>query len=349
MITRVPYMLGDIGHGFGGLDGTTVPKHMRDTAVFSTLLTGESVKIIKSNKTHRSWLTAVQYFAPGTAADQWLKKNGQKPFVGDLCPRKTRGCFGEEGENCIFSTGQLALPYAQLAMINRTLFYKKHPDLYMELLYHELEIWKNRAKKAKRKLAMRLNGTSDIRWEKLYPQIFRDHPDVMFYDYTKVWERLLGKWGAPPPVMPRNYHLTFSRSEENDDAIERLLKERHDVNVAMVFETRPKIGSAPAQPLPKVAFGRTVYDGDKHDLRFLDPPGVIVGLRAKGKLRREVKERKSLFVIYDDQVGGARLPRARTAGFGALGMQVDETPPGYVKVGVVTGRDTSGKSVRGED
>jgi hypothetical protein len=35
-------------------------------------------------------------------------------------------------------------------------------------------------------------------------------------------------------------------------------------------------------------------DGDKHDLRFTDKQGVIVGLRAKGPARQD----KSGFVIH---------------------------------------------------
>jgi hypothetical protein len=31
----------------------------------------------------------------------------------------------------------------------------------------------------------------------------------------------------------------------------------------------------------------TVFDGDDTDLRFLDPTGVIVGLKAKGRARKD--------------------------------------------------------------
>ena len=35
--------------------------------------------------------------------------------------------------------------------------------------------------------------------------------------------------------------------------------------------------------LPEKWLGRKVIDGDKHDLRHLDPKKIIVGLRAKGR------------------------------------------------------------------
>lgn len=50
-------------------------------------------------------------------------------------------------------------------------------------------------------------------------------------------------------------------------------------NVAVVFKDK----------LPSKWMSRRVIDGDKHDLRFLDPKGVIVGLVAKG-LGRKVTE-----------------------------------------------------------
>ena len=39
--------------------------------------------------------------------------------------------------------------------------------------------------------------------------------------------------------------------------------------------------------------GFRVIDGDKDDLRFLDPKGVVVGLKVKGKAKQD----KSGFVI----------------------------------------------------
>jgi hypothetical protein len=64
------------------------------------------------------------------------------------------------------------------------------------------------------------------------------------------------------------------------DAVKQL---RNGVNVAVVFDTKR------GQPLP--AFytlgGQRfeVINGDKHDVRYTDIKGVIVGLTAKGKAR----------------------------------------------------------------
>ena len=60
----------------------------------------------------------------------------------------------------------------------------------------------------------RLNGTSDIRWENQtvmgHNNVMDMFPDVQFYDYTKIPNRY---------NVPSNYHLTFSRSESNDQDI----------------------------------------------------------------------------------------------------------------------------------
>ena len=100
---------------------------------------------------------------------------------------------------------------------------------------------------------------------------------MQFYDYTKhpkPWLRTLP-----------NYHLTFSHSGHNfEDCLEAL---QHGINVAVVFTTRR------GEALPETWNGFPVIDGDLHDCRFLDPTGVVVGLRAKGM----AKGSQSPFVV----------------------------------------------------
>lgn len=116
----------------------------------------------------------------------------------------------------------------------------------------------------------RLNGTSDIRWETVPttsgPNIMTVFPDIQFYDYTKIVNRR---------DLPTNYYLTFSLSESNDtDAAIMLAR---GFNVAAVFKS-----------LPATFMGYPVIDGDETDLRFLDPNGAIVGLKAKGRAKKDV-------------------------------------------------------------
>ena len=94
--------------------------------------------------------------------------------------------------------------------------------------------------------------------------LMENNPNVQFIDYTKIANRLLQK-------LPKNYSLTYSQAENNLDNVKKVLKTKY--NIATVFRKK----------LPEKWLGRRVIDGDKHDLRHLDPKKIIVGLRAKGR------------------------------------------------------------------
>jgi hypothetical protein len=125
----------------------------------------------------------------------------------------------------------------------------------------------------------RLNGTSDLSFEKYsvtvdgvdYANIFAAFPDVQFYDYTKILGRKVK--GIP------NYHLTFSAADGNDADVAKAIEQGY--NVATVF------GIKKSSPMPEFYNGLPVFNGDDSDLRFLDPKGVIVGLYAKGKAKKD--------------------------------------------------------------
>ena len=132
----------------------------------------------------------------------------------------------------------------------------------------------------------RLNGTSDISWEKypvqmgevVYSNIFNAFGFVQFYDYTKVLGRKVSNIS--------NYHLTFSAADGND--LDVLLARKAGYNIATVFGIKKTL------PMPDSYMGLPVFNGDESDLRFLDPKQVIVGLYAKGKAKKDT----SGFVKY---------------------------------------------------
>lgn len=151
----------------------------------------------------------------------------------------------------------------------------------MKLLFKEIEESIALAKKEKKKLAIRLNVISDIAWEKIKvngKNVFQTFPKVQFYDYTKSPARMSAFLAGE---MPKNYQLTFSRSESNQKIVESIVASGG--NVAAVFRGA----------LPKTYLGKKVIDGDKSDLRFQDKRGVIVGLVEKGMAKRD----KSGFVL----------------------------------------------------
>jgi hypothetical protein len=169
----------------------------------------------------------------------------------------------------------------QDARIRKTRLFFKQRVVFMHALFDEVRQSVTRAEKKGLKACFRLNLTSDLPWEKFKlsvngsepKNIFQTFPDVQFYDYTKSAARMqrfltFSDW-------PKNYHLTFSRSESNAKDVESVLW--HDGNVAAVFRNK----------LPKTWHGFKVINGDEHDLRFLDEQNVVVGLVEKGLAKKD--------------------------------------------------------------
>ena len=111
-----------------------------------------------------------------------------------------------------------------------------------------------------------------------FDNIFKAFPYVQFYDYSKILGRRVSNIS--------NYNLTFSAADGNDADVFSAVRQGY--NVAVVF------GVKKTEALPETYLGRPVFNGDESDLRFLDPKGVIVGLYAKGKAKKDT----SGFVKY---------------------------------------------------
>lgn len=206
-----------------------------------------------------------------------------------VCPMATAGCK----KACLHTAGNPAfMAQKHKSRIARTRAFFRDRAAFMTLLVAEVEAHERRAKKRRMACAVRLNATSDVRWETVpcvrngqtFPNIMTAFPAISWYDYTKLHNR---------KGIPSNYHLTFSAAENNEHrAIDAL---QAGMNVAMVFAVTPH------KPLPATynldGVPVKVIDGDTHDYRPADPRGVIVGLRAKGKARKD----KSGFVRHVTQ------------------------------------------------
>lgn len=167
----------------------------------------------------------------------------------------------------------------------RTALYAADQEHFLDLLRCDLRLLREDARREGLTPAVRLNGTSDIRWETLHRDLLAAFEnEIEFYDYTRLPSRvrqfLLGRRGLSD--FPFNYHLTFSLSETNAAEARSLLAE--GAGVAVVFWPS----------LPETYWGYPVIDGDKHDARFLDDEeaptrgGYVVGLRAKGIAREDL-------------------------------------------------------------
>lgn len=194
-----------------------------------------------------------------------------------VCQFASAGCAAA----CLNTAGRGRMQNVQDARIKKTRLFFKMRTVFLHVLFDEVQKSVIRAEKKGLKACFRLNLTSDLPWEKFKlsyngnepKSIFETFPQVQFYDYTKSAARM--QHYLESSDFPKNYHLTFSRSESNAKDVESVLN--GGGNVAAVFRDR----------LPKTWQGKEVIDGDEHDLRFLDKRGVIVGLVEKGLAKKD--------------------------------------------------------------
>jgi hypothetical protein len=215
------------------------------------LLNTANTKTMKGEE--YGYLTFIQHLAPS-----WLSGF-------NTCAMASEGCAFA----CLNTSGMGKFSNVQAARISKTKFFFEAREVFMAQLVKEVTAAVRKAEKIGMTPAIRLNGTSDLRWETVEvagkANVMEVFPDVQFYDYTKIPNRR---------DIPKNYHLTFSRSETNDFLLDSAFE--RGMNVAVVFDR-----------LPETFLGRKVIDGTLTDLRFLDEQGVVVGLEAKGKAKTD--------------------------------------------------------------
>jgi hypothetical protein len=248
----------------------------------------DSAKAIKANDF--GWLNAIMYMAPANLAG-----------VGNLCSHAAEciaPCLGWESGQAGMVKNESDLNSVRRSRIERARAFMKDRAAFMRYVAVEIARTALKARKLQLQLCVRLNGSTDIAWEGIavdvdsdtatvlaslgievavgrYRNAFELFPSIQFVDYTKNPHRMRRK-------LPANYHLTFSRMASNESTALEILQ--GGANVAAVF----------AGALPSIWQGFPVINGDTHDLRHLDPRGVVVGLTPKGN---KAKRDSSGFVI----------------------------------------------------
>jgi hypothetical protein len=207
------------------------------------LLSTANPKIQKG--TEKGYLSFILHLAPADLSGR------------EVCPKRTKGCtaacLNTAGRGGMFRRGETT-NVIQKARIRKTQYFFENRDQFMKDLYHDIRKAIAFAERKGLKPVFRLNGTSDLSWEKYTVgttdmNLFQLFSTVQFYDYTKVLGRKIKH-------IP-NYHLTFSAADGNDaDVAEALLQ---GMSVATVFDRIPE----------------GVYSADEDDLRFLDPKGIV--------------------------------------------------------------------------
>lgn len=242
------------------------PPHHLDTVAASLRYKGKLALLSPLNKKSPKgeklgYLTAMLYLAPASVA-------GGK----SVCPHSTEACR----QGCLFTAGRGKTTRVHDARVRRTRLYLEDRALFMSTLMADLGVMQTTADQHEMTLAIRLNGTSDIGWERERfggLSVFEKFPRAIFYDYTR--------WPAAHRRVPENWRLTFSLADEPIDfALEHLHAGR---SVAAVVPDLERVGAP-----DWFAFGdQTVHvvDGELHDLRFLDEAPSLVLLKPKVRLR----------------------------------------------------------------
>jgi len=229
------------------------------------LLSIGNPKILKGMK--QGYMTYILHLAPADVSGY------------NTCPKATAGCkaacLNTAGRGGMIKKGETT-NVIQQARIRKTKLFFENRDAFLAILEDDIRKAIKQAEKKGLIPVFRLNGTSDLAWEKY--GIIQKFPNVQFYDYTKILGRKVNGLA--------NYHLTFSAADGNDADVRKAIAQGY--NIATVF------GIKKSQPMPESYEGLPVFNGDDSDLRFLDPKGVVVGLYAKGKAKKDT----SGFVKY---------------------------------------------------
>ena len=216
-----------------------------------------------------------------------------------VCPQASAGCAAA----CLHTAGNPAyMAQKDASRKAKTVAYFKERDAFMAVLFFEIAALERKANQRDMECGIRLNATSDLPWEKrtVSMQYGPDCPahevnlmqwfnGVQFYDYTKITKRAIA---FAKGDMPENYHLTFSKTEDNDADCIKVLEAGGNVAVVCslpVYKTAKATGR-----LPYPYDTPDAIDGDAHDYRPVDGDrrgnirgGLIVALKAKGDAKHD--------------------------------------------------------------
>lgn len=300
---------------------------MANYRIPSNLLSTRNAKTIKGEK--KGYTTYIMYLSP--------HKQNSKGI--NLCAKASKGC----AEACLYGSGAARFDQVQQGKMNKTEYFIGNRRRFMSQLANEIasieakhndvegdeKLSFNGSVLRYKKFAIRLNGTSDFPFENLrifkrtsngqiwtYKKpskkllnIFELFPSITFYDYTKIDNRF-------NKVLPDNYSLTFSRSEDNHKETVDLLHRGY--NVAVVFGVKDE------NDLPKTYFGYPVINGDESDLRFLDDNNVVVGLKYKYLTGKGTKGKNAEILNDNDFVVNVEELSKPVHEQGLVGMKVFE-------------------------
>jgi hypothetical protein len=230
-----------------------------------------NAKTVKGEKL--GYLTGVLYLAPA-------KLSGYQVCAMAATANCEEACLNKAGLGGVYTS-------IQKSRIAKTRRFFEDREAFMRDVVKSIKGLIKLARKPRRvkgkfakayRVLVRLNGTSDIRWELIpvtidgikYANLMLAFPDVQFYDYTKLANR---------KGIPKNYDLTFSYSGVK--AYQPFVKKAQKalMRIAVVFRH--------VESIPKSFIGMKCIGGDNSDVRHIERQNVVVALYAKGPAKHD--------------------------------------------------------------
>ena len=220
------------------------------------------------------YLTGVLYLAPA-------KLSGYQVCAMAATAQCAEACLNKAGLGGVYTS-------IQKARIAKTRRFFEDRDNFMRDIVKSIRGLIKLARRTRRdskgryakrfQVLVRLNGTSDIRWENVpvtidgveYANLMNAFPDLIFYDYTKLANR---------KDIPSNYDLTFSYSGVKAYLPQVAKAQRALMRIAVVFRH--------VEAIPKSFLGMKCIGGDNSDVRHIEKQNVVVALYAKGPAKHD--------------------------------------------------------------
>jgi len=228
-------------------------------------------KTVKGEKL--GYLTGILYLAPA-------KLSGYQVCAMAAVAQCEEACLNKAGLGGVYTS-------IQKARIAKTRRFFEDREAFMRDIVKSIRALIKLARKPRRtkgrfakafQVLVRLNGTSDIRWELIpvtidgitYANLMIAFPDIQFYDYTKLANR---------KNIPKNYDLTFSYSGVKAYSPQVAKAQKALMRIAVVFRH--------AADIPKSFIGMKCIGGDNSDVRHIEKQNVVVALYAKGPAKHD--------------------------------------------------------------
>lgn len=260
---------------------------MTTTRKAPLLSIGADAKTVKGEKL--GIRTAILYLAPSTLSGR------------DLCPYATPACRAA----CLNTAGRGIFSSVQAARLRKAKAFLYDRKNFLADLHRELRNHERTSLRKGMEAYVRLNGTSDIPWEKIDPSLFTNYEQLVFYDYTKNAQRAMAYVDGK---LPSNLHVTLSYSGENQADCYKVLEKGGQVAVVVAPWVHKALFGHDSIARYREAFYALVdaigepwaggdrnsgmswqfVDGDETDARPMDAPhpgGTLVILKAKGEAR----------------------------------------------------------------